>query len=205
MTVENIMSFMVVKLKPSDKVCDALEIMHREQIRSLPVVDEDEQFIGLFGIRPLIRILLPKAGKIKFGLKDLSFMPDELGELHHRIAEVAHKPVSEYLEKKKKLTFCKPSTSFPEVLELLDQSPDSSLPVIVVKGKRRKLVGMVSAWDVLEKVVMNVAVVGDDCTDEDKDGGESGNKAAKRGKKQKAKAQADQAAEGPQAEAPKAG
>jgi hypothetical protein len=40
-------------------------------------------------------------------------------------------------------------------LELLDQNPDTSLPVIVVKGRDKKLVGMVSAWDVLEKLVMN--------------------------------------------------
>jgi CBS-domain-containing membrane protein len=132
--------------------------MHEQQIRNLPVVDEDDQFVGLFGIRPLIKLLLPKAGNIKFGLKDLSFMPDEVGELYARLGEISQKPVSDFLEKKKNLTFCKPSTSFPEVLELLDQNPDTSLPVIVVKGKRKKLVGMVSAWDVLEKLVINAAV-----------------------------------------------
>lgn len=160
MTVENIMSHRLVKLKPKDRVCDALKIMHEKQIRNLPVVDENEQFVGLFGLRPLVKMLLPEAGKMKFGLKDLSFMPDELGELYGRLGSIAHKPVSDFLEKKKKLTFCKPSTSFPEVLELLDQSADSSLPVIVVKGKRKKLVGMVSAWDVLEKIVMNAVAGG---------------------------------------------
>lgn len=161
MTVKNIMSHRLVKLKPTDRVCHALNIMHEKQIRNLPVVDENDQFIGLFGIRPLVKILLPEAGRIKFGLKDLSFMPDELGELYKRLRDIAQKPVSDFLEKKKKLTFCKPSTSFPEVLELLDQSPDSSLPVIVVKGKRKKLVGMVSSWDVLEKIVMNTVAGGD--------------------------------------------
>jgi len=167
MTVKNIMSYRLVKLKPTDRVCDALNIMHEKQIRNLPVVDEDDQFIGLFGLRPLVKILLPEAAKIKFGLKDLSFMPDELSELYKRLQDIAHKPVSDFLEKKKKLTFCKPSTSFPEVLEMLDQSADSSLPVIVVKGKHKKLVGMVSSWDVLEKIVMSTvaedrtAAVGD--------------------------------------------
>lgn len=152
------MSFRLVKLKPTDKVCDALEIMHETQIRNLPVVDENDEFIGLFGIRPLIRLLLPKAGKIKFGLKDLSFMPDDVGELYERLNDVGQKPVADFLEKNKKLTFCKPSTSFPEVFEMLDQSADSSLPVIVVKGKRKKLVGMVSSWDVLERLLMTLFV-----------------------------------------------
>jgi len=57
--------------------------------------------------------------------------------------------------------FCKPSTSFPEVLELLDQSSDTSLPVIIVKGKKKKVVGMVSAWDVVEKLLLNVCDVDD--------------------------------------------
>ncbi len=163
MTVENIMSFRLVRLKPTDRVCDALTIMHEQQIRNLPVVDEDDQFVGLFGIRPLVKILLPEAAKVKYGLKDLSFMSDDVSALRDRLREVAKKPVSDFLEKKKKLTFCKPSTSFPDVLELLDQSADSSLPVIVVKGKHKRLVGMVSSWDVLEKIVMGMTDVMEEC------------------------------------------
>ena len=158
MTVENIMSFRLVKLKPTDRVCDALKIMHERQIRNLPVVKENDEFVGLFGIRPLIRLLLPKASQVDHGLKDLNFMPDSAGELYERLQEIGEKPVADFLEKKKHLTFCKPSTSFPAVMELLDQIPDSSLPVIVLKGKHKKLVGMVSAWDVLEKLVMNMVL-----------------------------------------------
>ncbi|MCU7852921.1 MAG: CBS domain-containing protein [Candidatus Thiodiazotropha sp. (ex Monitilora ramsayi)] len=150
------MSFRLRKLSPTDKVCDALQIMHTHQIRNLPVVDDEGQFIGLFGIRRIISLLLPKAAQIDFGLKDLSFMPDEVEALYKRLGDIGQKPVTDFLEKKKKLVFCKPSTPFPEVLELLEQNPDTSLPVIIVKGKKRKLVGMVSSWDVLDKLVMNM-------------------------------------------------
>ena len=156
MTAENIMSFRLIKLDPTDKVCDALRIMHTHQIRNLPVVDDDGQFIGLFGIRRMITLLLPKAAQIGYGLKDLSFMPDEVEELYKRLKDIGQKPVTEFLEKKKNLVFCKPSTSFPEVLELLKQNQNASLPVIVVKGKKKKLVGMVSTWDVLDKLVINM-------------------------------------------------
>ncbi len=156
MTAESIMSFRLEKLKPTDKVRDALLLMHTHQIRNLPVVDEDDQFLGLFSIRRLIHLLLPKAAQMDFGLKKLSFMPDDLGEAYDRFADIGQKPVADFLEKKKNLVFCTPSTPFPEVLKLLDQSTHTSLPVIVVKGKKNKLVGMVSAWDVLEELVINV-------------------------------------------------
>ncbi len=156
MTAKSIMSFRLVKLKPTDKVCDALQIMHTQQIRNLPVVDENDQFVGLFGVRRLTRLMLPQAAQMNFGLQDLSFMPDEKGEMLERMMDVSQRPVSDFLEKKKRLMFCKPSASFPEVLELLDQSPDTSLPVIIVKGKKKKLVGMVSAWDVIEKLLVNI-------------------------------------------------
>ncbi|MES9898471.1 MAG: CBS domain-containing protein [Sedimenticola sp.] len=156
MTAKSIMSFRLVKLKPTDKVCDALKMMYAQHIRNLPVVDENDQFVGLFGIRRLTRLLLPKAAQMNFGLQDLSFMPDETGEMSERLKEVSQRPVSDFLEKKRHLMFCKPSTSLPEVLELLDQSPDTSLPVIVLKGKKKKLVGMVSAWDVVEKMLVNM-------------------------------------------------
>jgi CBS domain-containing protein len=159
-TAENIMSFRLVKLRSTDKVCDALRIMHTHQIRNLPVVDEEGQFVGLFGIRQLITLLLPKAAQIEHGLKELNFMSDEVEVLYERLGEIGHKPVTEYLEKKRNLMFCKPSTSFPEVLELLKQTPNTSLPVIVVKGKKKKLVGMVSSWDVLEKLVLNLTAEG---------------------------------------------
>lgn len=156
MTAESIMSQRLVKLRPTDKVCDALRVMHEKQIRNLPVVDKNGQFVGLFGIRRLTRLLLPKAAQINLGLKDLSFLPDELGEMSERMKRVSQRPVSDFLEKKKHLVYCKASTSFPEVLKLLDRSSNTSLPVIVLKGKKKKLVGMVSAWDVMENLLVNM-------------------------------------------------
>jgi CBS domain-containing protein len=62
----------------------------------------------------------------------------------------------------KKLLFCKPDTSFPELLALLEESKDSSLPVIIVEGDTKKLAGMVSAWDVLEGIIMKLLAEGTD-------------------------------------------
>jgi len=157
MTTESIMTRRPLTLRPSDKVSEALVKMHEHQVRNLPVVEEDGSFVGLFGIRRLSHLLLPKAAQLdRYSLADLSFLPDDLEALDERLHKIGNQPVSNFLEKKKKLNFCKPDTSFPELLELLDQSSDSSLPVIVVTGKKKKLVGIVSAWDVLDRLLIKI-------------------------------------------------
>lgn len=155
MTAKNIMTFRVVTVRPSDKVSDALLLMHKYHVRNLPVVDESGEFVGLFGIRRLSRMLLPKAASDlgRYSLTDISFMPENLGEIIDDLRKFASKPVSDFLEKEKKLLYCTPDTPVPEVLKLLDECKDSSLPVIVVEGEGKKLVGLVSAWDVFEWIV----------------------------------------------------
>jgi CBS domain-containing protein len=156
MTVESIMTRDLVVLRPTDKVSEGLRKLHEQHVRTLAVVGDDYDFVGLFGIRQLVHLLLPKAAQDKYGLTDLSFMPDDLGELYHRLRELGDKPVADFLEPREDLLICDPSTSLPEMLELLHLSFNTSLPVLVLDGDSDRLVGMVSGWDVLEKLVMNV-------------------------------------------------
>jgi len=156
LTAENIMTSALSTLSPTDTVADALSLMHSKEVRNLPVVDESGAFIGLFGLRRLSHLLLPKAA-LDLGahsISDLQFLPDEVVQNGDRWHEISEQPVKNFLEKKKKLLFCTPQTPFPELLVLLDESKDTSLPVIVVEGKTRKVVGMVSCWDVLEGIIM---------------------------------------------------
>jgi CBS domain-containing protein len=164
MTVTSIMTRALTRLRPDDTVRQGLRLMHEKRVRTIPVIDDDGGFVGLFGIRQVVHLLLPKVARMKDGLTDLSFMPDDEDELHARIEAVDDEPVSAYLEPASALLICEPSTPLPEVLELLHQSFNSSLPVLVVDNESRKLVGMVSGWDILEKIVMDVV-------DEDHDGG----------------------------------
>lgn len=156
MTTESIMTSGLFTVKPTDSVADALSLMHEKHVRNIPVVDEAGTFVGLFGLRRLSHLLLPKAALTlgKHNISALYFLPDEIIQMGDRWHEIADQPVENFLEKKKKLMFCTPDTAFPELLALLDESKDMSLPVIVVEGDSQKLVGMVSIWDVLEGIIM---------------------------------------------------
>jgi len=156
MTTKSIMTSGLFTLKPTDSVADALSLMHAKHVRNIPIVDESGAFVGLFGLRRLSHLLLPKVALNlgKHSISDLHFLPDEIMQMGDRWHEIADQPVDKFLEKKKKLLFCTPETAFPELLSLLDESKDTSLPVIVVEGDSQKLVGMVSTWDVLEGIIM---------------------------------------------------
>lgn len=157
MTVANLMSTDVVVLKANDTITSALKLMCKHSVHNLPVLDHDGTFLGLFSLRRLSRELLPKAAKLDENslLMHINFMPDSTDELLKRLSKLGHKPVSSLLEKSSKLRLCKPETSLPELLQLLFESP-ISLPVVVVEGKKKKLAGMVSNWDVLTKLSVNL-------------------------------------------------
>lgn len=170
MTANNIMTSRVITLHPSDKVSDAMMLMHKHHVRNLPVVDESGEFVGLFGVRRLSRLLLPKAASElgRYSLTDLSFMPENRDEMIEDMRKIAEQPVSDFLEKEKKLLFCTPQTPVPEVLKLLDECKDTSLPVIVVTGKGKKLVGLLSVWDIFEWIVFMASTQQATDTDEGK-------------------------------------
>ena len=161
MTAKTLMSNQVVTLKPDDTVAEGLLMMRERNVHNIPVVDEKGCFVGLFSLRRLTQALLPKAARLDdHFLMDMNFMPDNTDDILARLRELGRQPVSELLEKKKKIAFCTPETPIPELLRLLYENP-TSLPVIVVTGKKKKLAGMVSNWDVLTKIAIDL-VTGQD-------------------------------------------
>ncbi|MEA3275382.1 MAG: CBS domain-containing protein [Pseudomonadota bacterium] len=157
MTAKTIMSSDLVTVTSDVTVAEALLKMSKYQVHNIPVVDETDSFVGLFSLRRLAHELLPTAARLEaesFQM-DIAFLSDQSDEFLQRLQEIGRKPVSELLEKKKKLRFCGPDTPIPRLLQLLSENP-TSLPVVVVQGKRQKVVGMVSTWDVLTKIAVNL-------------------------------------------------
>jgi CBS domain-containing protein len=151
------MSSKLVTVTPDVTVADALLLMSRRQVHNVPVVDKNENFVGLFSLRRLAHDLLPTAARMdeeSFHM-EIAFLSDDSDEVLMRLHKLGRKPVSALLEKKKKLRFCRPDTPIPRMLQLLTENP-TSLPVVVVEGKRQKVVGMVSTWDVLTKIAVKL-------------------------------------------------
>jgi CBS domain-containing protein len=157
MTANAIMSTSVLTLKTDVTVAEALLAMSRHKVHNIPVVDEGGAFVGLFSLRRVTRELLPTAARVDAETfhMDIAFLTDRSDEYLQRLKDLGSRPVSDLLEKKKKLRFCSPETPIPRLLQLLSENP-TSLPVLVVEGKKRRVVGMVSSWDVLSKIAVRL-------------------------------------------------
>ena len=157
MTAQTIMNADVVTVSTRETVADALLAMSRHRVHNIPVVDEEGAFVGLASLRRLTHELLPTAARVdpdalRF---DIGFLGDQSDEYLQRLRDIGKRPVCDLLEKKKKLRFCSPSTPIPKLLQLLSENP-TSLPVVVLEGKKRRVVGMVSYWDVLTKIAVTI-------------------------------------------------
>ena len=102
------------------------------------------KLVGMFKLDRLYAMLLPKAALIGYGMPDLAFLSDTLGQLREKMREIEPRAVHEFVVKP--TTSCIPTRSPLEIVLLLHQGANS-IPVVERDGGR--LVGMVSARDVL--------------------------------------------------------
>lgn len=131
-------------LRDSDTVGEAMRRMLADRVYDLPVLDADGRLVGMFRLDRLYAALLPKAALIGFGMPDLAFVSDTLGQLREKMREIEGLAVQEFVVKPSHVVH--PDTSPLELVLLLHQGVNN-IPV-VDQGSGR-LVGMVSARDLL--------------------------------------------------------
>ena len=131
-------------LKDTQTVADAIQRMLDDRVSDLPVVDASGKFIGMFRLDRLYATLLPKAALIGYGVGDLAFVSDTLGQLREKMREIEHLAVRDFVVKARGLVH--PDTPPLEIVLLLHQG-FNAIPVVERDGGR--LVGMVSARDLL--------------------------------------------------------
>ena len=137
-----------VFLRPTDTVITAALYIMRHRYRNLPVVDECGCYLGIFGVNCLLKQVLPKAAVMDHGLEDVSFVQDTLADLHNRLREVEDKPVTICMNTE--IATVPPDLPLVETLLILYRTRTS---VPVVAPGTCELLGMISYWDVGEKIL----------------------------------------------------
>lgn len=148
MSAASVMAQRPTVLQPTDIIKTAAAYIMEHRYRNLPVVDEDGRYLGVFGVNCLLKLVLPKAAIMKKGLDSVSFIHESLSDLHQRLREVENEPISVCMTTD--LATVRPDTPLVETLLLMYRTK-SSLPVVDPESGR--LMGMISYWDVGEKIL----------------------------------------------------
>lgn len=146
MTVADVMNRQPAILQAGQTFAEGFAILREKRIRSLPVVDAQGRYLGLFEVRDVWQVLLPRAATLgDRSLQALSFVGGSPAELQSRLAEAGSHPVADFVGNEE-LAPLPPETAVKEAMRLLYQS-GGILPVV---DSSRKLLGIVSTWEILE-------------------------------------------------------
>jgi CBS domain-containing protein len=135
-------------LKATATVRQGLELIMEHRYRNIPVVDDQGSYVGVFGVGCLLRVILPKAVVLEQGLSSAPFVTETLKDLRHRLADVEDRPVTMCMSVD--VTVVSPDTELVETLLILYRTGNS---IPVVEKRTGRLMGMISYFDVGEKVL----------------------------------------------------
>lgn len=146
MTVADVMNRQPAILQAGQTFAEGFAILREKRTRSLPVVDAQGRYLGLFELRDVWQVLLPRAAMLgDHSLQALSFAGGSPAELQSRLADAACRPVTDFVGNEQ-CSPLPPESSVKEAIRLLYQS-GGILPVV---DSSRKLLGIVSTWEILE-------------------------------------------------------
>ena len=137
-------------LRRDDKVADALKKMLDSRLTSVPVTDAKGRYVGMFRVRRVIGLALPKAATVDHLVDDISFLHEDLADLTRHLDAVRMNPVSKHLDET--VPSLKPDMQAAEVLLRLYRV-SNTLPV--VEQPSGKLLGIVTSQRILTSLMGN--------------------------------------------------
>jgi CBS domain-containing membrane protein len=142
--VQKIMTEQVISLEPQDDLARAIEVMQDEEIRHIPIMDEQEKFVGLVSDRDILRNL-PYAGRRPPS-------PPKRFREHLFATNTWTKCLLLPLESimVRKVLHISPGCSVCEAAQILYKKKISCLPVI---DEQEKLRGIVTVTDLMRALL----------------------------------------------------
>jgi CBS-domain-containing membrane protein len=148
MNASEVMNPNPITLKATDTIECASEYIMKHRYRSLPVVDENFCYLGMFGVNCLLKQVIPSSALMDQGLENVSFIHESIDDLYQRFNEVKQQPISVCMSQE--ITPVSPDTPLTETLL---QLYETRFAIPVVEKGSCKLLGMISYWDVGKKIL----------------------------------------------------
>jgi len=148
MKAKLIMNPQPMTLRPTDTVAIAADRILKHHLRHLPVVDDQGRYLGTFSVYSLLKLTLPKAVLDKHGLDNVSFVTESVADLAQRLGGRREESVKNWLNIHE---VAHPDTPAMKVMLMMLHGRTTSVPVVNKTDQR--LEGIISFWDVLEKLI----------------------------------------------------
>ncbi len=147
MKVGDIMNRAPVTVRTDQTFGDGFSVLIQSRQAVLPCVDPAGVYKGVFDLKDVWDILLPKAAQLsRKSLEDLSFVSSSLDKMKDQIGDAAAEPIARFLTAEDAPPLY-PDSPVIQAILLFDEYGEN---IAVVERDTRKLVGVVSAWQVLD-------------------------------------------------------
>ncbi|HIA14093.1 MAG TPA: CBS domain-containing protein [Nitrospirales bacterium] len=147
MIVGEIMTTKVSFVAVDATIEDAISIMRKEKVQTMPVVGADRLFVGMFTVRLFLKKALP--AYIGSGdLPDVRFAPD-LPQFHETLYQMRTAAVSTVMNTNHPTVVAE--NSVLECAALLT-NPDQRIRSIPVVDTANHLIGIVTGWDIIKEL-----------------------------------------------------
>ena len=134
----------VISLKPEQSIREAMIVFKENNIRAVPVVDADNKFIGIFGLRHVLKGLLPVAAKMKDGLENLDFLHGSGPGIAKRLKKIYDEPIVDHLDDDTKIV-----ASDSSLWEATRVTAVHGSPTPIVDKETNEFVGVVTRQTLL--------------------------------------------------------
>jgi CBS domain-containing protein len=148
MSCEKIMIRNPKSVREDDTIGMAAREIVENHCISLPVVDAEGRFVGLFGIFDLLALLVPRVAVIGNLLPNLQFLSDDDEVMRQKFAGLRNSPLKRAVNREAARVH--PDTPLIEAIRLLCRN---HLTIPVVEEETDRLVGVITYWDAARHII----------------------------------------------------
>ena len=136
-----------ITIKPESTVKEALDLFAKHNIRNIPVVDSDGDFVGLFGLREVMANVLPAAVSIGEGIPTMEFLHGGMEDVAKKLRKTHKDIVGDIMNKDAKAIDSDSAT-----WEALRFMVFQGSPIPVVCPNTKKFAGLISRQTLLAEL-----------------------------------------------------
>lgn len=134
-----------VTVRTTDSIAQAAEVLLSQRLLSIPVVDGNGRYVGMFGANDLASVIVPRIAIAGSLVSNVRFIGDDEKALTARFRELKAQPVQQVADRN--AVVLDPDTPQLEAFRIFCRS---RMPLPVVDPASRKLLGVVSWWDLVK-------------------------------------------------------